>query len=235
MSKKKDLKEALSGSRKADITHMRTPFLVYGSRACEYGDDKYTRGNYAREMATTAEDYVRLRAYLRAAASHILTTLDSMEYHQADDPDLTDVEGMKAAAYAEDTDYKEGQAIGASGLPHLCGAVASLNMAITQATRCGLLPDDPGTPWRDEPTVFYGELASITVKYPDGKVVTVPPQVEKKSATTEEEAVDMLNRSYWSRENKAWEPGVCLGWAKGRYPCVLARYHLGPCRADEED
>lgn len=147
--KPKDMKEGLSSSRKADITHMRTPFLVHGSRACEYGNDKYYRANYARPMGTIQEDFERLRQYLAAAARHIFVTLDEMEYHQAIDPNLEDIEGMKKACYAEDTDAKPGCPTGPSGLPHLCGAVASLNLAITQATRAGLLPADPGTPWKD--------------------------------------------------------------------------------------
>ncbi len=86
--------------------------------------------------------------YARAARGHIDAMLESMERHQSRDPSLVDVEGMKAAAYAVDTDAKPGQKIGASMLPHIAPACASLMMAITQATDCGLLPKDPGTPWR---------------------------------------------------------------------------------------
>ena len=71
-----------------------------------------------------------------------------MERHQSQDPKLTDVEGMKVAAYAADTDVTPGSKIGASMLPHVAPACASLMMAITQATDAGLLPKDPGTPWR---------------------------------------------------------------------------------------
>lgn len=207
MSKaKKDLKEGLSSARKADITHMRTPLLVYGARACEYGDDKYERGNYARPMATTKEDFTRLRAYLRAAVSHVMATLDSMEYHQATDPDLEDIEGMKIAAYAEDTDAKPGQAVGASRLPHLCGAVASMNMAITQATNSGLLPKDPGCPWREEKKLdvlpLEGELRYVAA-FGDASAISEVKDFDddvygNNSATTEEEAIAILEkRGMW--------------------------------------
>lgn len=142
-----DMKEALSSVRKADTTHIRTPLLVYGARACEYGSAKYERANYLRPVGGPTENYERLRAYLRAAKSHIEAVLDSMEMHQSQDPKLVDVEGMKAAAYCKDTDTKPGDKVGPSGLPHLCGAVASLMMGITQATVYGLLPADPGQPW----------------------------------------------------------------------------------------
>ena len=165
---KKDLKEGLSSARKADITHMRTPFLVYGSRACEYGDQKYERANYARPMPNIQEDFKRLRAYLRAVISHVLHVLDQMEYHQSLDYELQDVKGMLEACYAEDTDTKPGQEIGASGLPHLCGAVASLNLAITQAVRAGLLPEDPGTPWRDQEVIEPEPPQAHLVQEEDG-------------------------------------------------------------------
>jgi hypothetical protein len=142
----KDMKEGLTSTRKADITHVRTSIMVYIARACEYGSSKYERANYSR--AADGTDFARLRSYLRAAASHVFATLDEMERHQADDPGLTDEEGMRAAAYAEDTDAKPGCPVGSSRLPHLAHAAASLMMAIEQATLYGLLPADPGQPWR---------------------------------------------------------------------------------------
>lgn len=152
--KPRDLKESLSSARKADITHVRGTIKRYIARACEYGSDKYERGNFLRPTGDAAApsraDFERLRSYLRAAASHIDTTLDFMEGHLALDPKLEDVEGMKTAAYAEDTDAKPGCPIGPSLLPHLAHGAASLMMALEQAALYGLLPADPGTPWRDK-------------------------------------------------------------------------------------
>lgn len=152
----KDMKEGLSSSRKADTTHIRRSFQIYTCRPCEYGTDKYERANFMRPAAPTNVDmdvqmraaFERFRKYLRAARDHIDECLESMERHQSQDPKLTDVEGMKAAAYAVDTDVTPGSKIGASMLPHVAPACASLMMAITQATDAGLLPKDPGTPWR---------------------------------------------------------------------------------------
>jgi hypothetical protein len=143
----KDMKEALGSARKADLTHVRTSLMTYVARACEYGAAKYERANFARPAGETKEDFERLRAYLRAAVSHLMVTLDSMERHQSRDPQLRDAWGMRDAAYAPDTDAKEGCPVGASGLPHLAHAAASLMMAIEQATLYGLLPADPGQPW----------------------------------------------------------------------------------------
>jgi len=148
----KDLKEALSSGRKPDITHARTPLLVYVARGCEYGDStqggKYIRANYLRPTEDLKADFLRYRAYLRAVVSHASQILDSLELHQAMDPDLTDVEGMKVAAYAKDVDAAPGCTVGASRLPHACGLAASINMVITQAVNAGLIPADPGQPWR---------------------------------------------------------------------------------------
>lgn len=158
----KDLKESLSSSRKADLTHVRKHFMIYTSRPCELGSEKYERSNFLRptggELHTvpTRADFERFRAYLRAAVSHIGETLQSMEEYQAGDPNLVNAEGMKTAAYAVDTDVTPGGKVGASMLPHIAPACASLMMAIEQAVACGLLPGDPGTPWRVAKTEVAG-------------------------------------------------------------------------------
>jgi len=147
------MKEALGSGRKPDLTNIRTPLMVYGSRACEYGSVKYERANFLRATGDgphsepTPDDLHRLRTYLRAVMSHTMATLDAIERHQANDPKLADVAGMKRAAFAEDTDPDTSGKVGPSCLPHLCGAVASLNMGIAQAVDCGLLPADPGQQW----------------------------------------------------------------------------------------
>ncbi len=154
MSNLRDLKDALSNARKADTTHVRRAFQIYTARPCEFGNVKYERGNYRRPLGDgthvepTRADFERFRGYLRAARDHIDETLDAMELHLATDPQLLDVEGMKRAAYAEDLDVSPGSEwLGPSRLPHIAPACASLNMAITQATDCGLLPKDPGVTW----------------------------------------------------------------------------------------
>lgn len=179
MSNLKDMKEAMSTARKADTTHVRRSFQIYTARPCEYGSDKYERANFMRRVSEGSEptkaDFERLRVYLRAARDHIDETLESMERHQSQDPNLVDVEGMKRAAYAVDTDAKPGQKVGASMLPHVAPACASLNMAITQATDCGLLPKDPGTPWRDTVPLKVEHLKEYSDKLPPiGGLVPAP-------------------------------------------------------------
>lgn len=159
-----DLKTALGSGAKPDITHVRTPTLNYIARACEYGNAKYERANYLRSVGGVKEDFERYRGYIRALLSHAHKAMDALELHQATDPHLTDEDGMKIAMFAEDLDATKGAKVGASGLPHIAHAAASINMAITQATTYGALPDDPGQPWTDEerhkqdPDHFWGDL-----------------------------------------------------------------------------
>jgi Domain of unknown function (DUF5664) len=141
-----DMKEALGNSIKPDITHITTAFLNYNARACEYGSEKYQRGNYRRRLPSRKDDFNRALAYLRALLSHTTKAIDSMSIHLSRDPELVDYVGMARAVLARDTDTNG--IFPASGLPHLAHAAASMVMLLTQATDAGLLPLDPGCPWR---------------------------------------------------------------------------------------
>lgn len=140
----KDMKQALQSGIKPDTTHVRGPTRVYIARAQEFGDFKYERANCYREAPDDVKDVDRLRGYLRACVDHAQELLDSLERHQANDPNLEDVEGTKQACYAPDKDSK---------VPAIAHAAASLNIAITQAVEAGLLPADPGQPWREDEKV----------------------------------------------------------------------------------
>lgn len=151
-----DLKEGLRSARKPDLTYVRLVLMTYIARACEYGSERYQRANFLRPVAGPYDgtpkpaDFERLRSYLRALQSHVTLALDALELHQSTDFALENVEGMKKAAFAEDTDEPPiGSKVGASHLPHLAHAGASLMMALVQATLCGLMPDDPGVTWRN--------------------------------------------------------------------------------------
>jgi hypothetical protein len=144
----KDMKAALGNGTKPDLTHVRGGLETYAARACEYGSAKYERGNYLRptENNTPKENFERLREYLGSVKRHLSKQLKSMEAHLALDPNLEDVEGMKAAAYAPDTDPGNDK-VGPSNLPHLAHLSAGLMMALEQAITYGILPEDPGRTW----------------------------------------------------------------------------------------
>lgn len=146
----KDMKQSLKGI-KPDISHVRFDSMVYESRPKEYGCDKYTRSNYLRPSEDDREAWNRFRSYIRGMVAHGVKTLDSMEAHQAQDPDLLDGEGMRAACFAPDTEI-DGSGFPPSHLPHVAHALASGSMGVCLAIDYGLLPKDPGQPWKETAT-----------------------------------------------------------------------------------
>jgi hypothetical protein len=152
-------------------------------------------------MDSLKGDYLRLRQYLRATVNHIIQTLDEMEKNQADDPNLEQETAMKIAAYAADLDSKPGCPVGASNLPHLAHAAASLNMAIAQAVYSGLLPEDPGRPWEYINDLVFGEEPKenlTTIPYKEERVEdlkSVPREFDGKDCTefyTDKDNKDMI-------------------------------------------
>lgn len=187
-----DMKESLSSARKADTTHVRFAFEVYTSRPCEYGTAKgYERGNYRRPTGEgphntpTADDFNRFASYLRAARDHISRTLDRMETHRAGDPRFEDIDGMRRAAYAVDTDVMPGSKEGPSLLPHVAPACSSLMMAIVQAADCGLLPADPGPSWAAGVLASWAEPASLPPTSPPPGVPTLSPMERHEAAVAQ--------------------------------------------------
>lgn len=218
-----DLKEALSSRRKPDITHVRTPLLNYTARGCEYGDDVYVRANYLRPISPegytgtpTAEDFKRCRAYMRALVSHGFKVLDAMERHQSTDPELRDIDGMKRAVFAADEDASDTatrKGIGPSFLPHLAHLASSLNMVLTQAAACGLLPGDPGRTW--------GQATPTAVPVP----VPTP-------AATDEAAIaraTALAKARWGRQHRyIAENYPASDCARGKCECADRAAEPGP-------
>lgn len=198
----KDLKESLSSSRKADLTHVRQWFMRYGARSSELGCDKYVRANYLRPVnppdtvGPTGKDFDRFRAYLRACVAHVTEVLDAMEKHQALDPQLVDVDGMKRAAYAVDLDVTPGAKVGASLLPHVAPAVSSLMMAIEQAILYGLLPADPGTPWRLDVAERAALLERVAPRAPLGFDVSDVKSTEDAPAIVESDEVQQARLAH---------------------------------------
>jgi len=197
----KDLKEALGSNRKPDVTHVRQAIKNYVARACEYGSAKYERANFLRPLPTPKENFERLREYLRATISHVGLTLEAMEQHQALDPNLEDLEGMKQACYAKDTDVKKGCTVGPSLLPHLAHASASLMMTLSQAVNADLLPLDPGTPWANPKPATKNQSSNLVAVRINGEPETFP----LGSAITHEEIIEIAGYANYPQ-------GVVVTW-----------------------
>lgn len=113
--------------------------MVYASRPIEYGGDKYARGNYYGP-ASTVTPIKRFLGYLDAALRHIVATQDAINRALGTGGDL-------AAACAAPDDVASG-GFPPSGLPHVAHAISSLMIGVTGAADDGLLPADPGQPWK---------------------------------------------------------------------------------------
>jgi hypothetical protein len=134
---KGDMKEGLTNG-KPQLSQLPQAGLVYTTRAFEYGcsPTKYERGNYLRPTLDTLADFDRLLSYLDALLRHATKITTEMNRARGC-TDQTETD-LRAAAMCIDKE---------SGLPHLCGMMASGMMAIQQAADAGLIPADPGRPW----------------------------------------------------------------------------------------
>jgi hypothetical protein len=138
---KGDMKEGLTNG-KPQLSQLPQAGLVYTARAFEYGcsPTKYERGNYLRPTLDTLADFDRLLSYLDALLRHATKITTEMNRARGC-TDQTETD-LRAAAMCIDKE---------SGLPHLCGMMASGMMAIQQAVDAGLIPADPGRPWEKLP------------------------------------------------------------------------------------
>lgn len=137
-----DLKEGLTSSRPRLSITPRTP-RIHLCRALEYGGDKYKRGNYHGGAPEGVEPVMRVLGYLDATYRHLEEVTDAVNR-------ALGTGGDTAAACAV-VDSVASAGFAASGLPHLSHALASLSLAIECAVADGLLPADPGQPWRAAP------------------------------------------------------------------------------------
>jgi hypothetical protein len=142
------------GDMKAGLTSGRPKLSIvpaagelYTCRAMEYGDDKYARGNYHGSPPEGVSPAARVMGYVDAAIRHLRAV--ASEYNRACGV-RTDVSGYDECADALCTpDDVASGGFPASGLPHLAHALASLAIGVQCGVDDGLLPPDPGQPWKN--------------------------------------------------------------------------------------
>lgn len=113
---------------------------VHITRALEYGADKYRRSNFYGPCPPGVTPAERLLGYLDAAQRHITRVTDALNLAIGTGGDV------RAAASTID-DFPSG-GFPASCLPDLAHALASLAIGVMCAAMDGLLPEDPGQPWK---------------------------------------------------------------------------------------
>lgn len=134
----------LAGDQKAGLTGDRpklslvpTAPLVHCSRAMEYGAEKYERGNYHSPPPENLTPEARVMGHVDAALRHLTKITDA--YNRA-----VGTTGDARAAIAVVDDRGEVP----SNLPDLAHAVAAVGIALQCAVDAGILPADPGRPWK---------------------------------------------------------------------------------------
>lgn len=142
------------GDMKAGLTTDRPRLSIvplagelYQCRAMEYGADKYRRGNYHGSPPEGSDPAARVMGYVDAAMRHLRAVADAYNRAFADRGDGTDASGAMVAALCT-PDVVASGGLPASGLPHLAHAMASVALAVQCGVDDGLLPADPGQPWR---------------------------------------------------------------------------------------
>lgn len=122
--------------------------MVYSSRATEYGADKYARGNYFGAPPANVDPVNRFAEYLSAAMRHLGKIAQAINIAKGT--------GGDARAACADLDTEASGGFPPSMLPHIAHAIAGLMIAVECGINDGLLPADPGQPWKRHP--MYAEV-----------------------------------------------------------------------------
>lgn len=124
--------------KKPQVAYMSPAALNYMARGHQYGAEKYAMGNYLRAAPEGTTDLMRLFEYYSALIRHAAAGCDSIIRFLGEGRNAVGTEAR--AAFAKDLE---------SGLPALCHIGATYSMMVQQAVDAGLLPFDPGTPWKE--------------------------------------------------------------------------------------
>lgn len=122
---------------------------VHGVRATEYGADKYARGNYHGAPPEGVEPARRVAEYIDAAMRHLGKVAQA--YNEA----LGTGKDPREALAVVDDEASGG--FPPSMLPHLSHAIAGLKILVECAVHDGILPADPGQPWKQH-AMYQGVL-----------------------------------------------------------------------------
>lgn len=143
--------EAHSGTARPRLSIVPYNARVYTARATEYGADKYARDNYLGPIPKGADPVDVFLEYLDAVERHIGKTMRAIAQARANGGDV------RAACGDQDTEHSV--AFPPSLLPHVAHALAGLHIAVEIGIKEGLLPDDPGQPWKQHP-LYQAVLAA---------------------------------------------------------------------------
>lgn len=137
-----DMKQALTSGGRPKLSMIPRVALIYITRALEYGSDKYARSNFYGAAPAGVSSAERVLGYIDATQRHLARVADNINRALGTGGDL--------AAAVGTVDADGGGKFPASNIPDLAHALASLTIGVLCAVNDGLLPEDPGQPWRAE-------------------------------------------------------------------------------------
>ena len=139
---------ANTGRDRPKLSILQYNGMVYSAAGTTYGADKYARGNYFGKLPTGVSAVDRFLEYLDAAMRHIGKMAHAINVAKGTGGD------QRAACALPDDEASGG--FPASNLPHIAHAIAGLMIAVECGVTDGLLPADPGQPWKRDP--MYTEV-----------------------------------------------------------------------------
>lgn len=135
-----DMKAGLTSGARPKLSINGKHAAIYQCRGSEYGEAKYARGNYHGPAPANVTPEARIMGYIDAVMRHCTEIADA--YNRA----LGTGGDARAAIACADTGASGG--FPASMLPHLAHILAGAGIAVECAVADGLLPADPGQPWK---------------------------------------------------------------------------------------
>lgn len=143
---------------------------VHAAGAVTYGADKYARGNYFGPPPAKVDPVDRFLEYLDAAQRHIGKIAQAINVAKGTGGD------QRAACALPDDEASGG--FPASNLPHIAHAIAGLMIAVECGITDGLLPVDPGQPWKRDP--MYAEVLARRGAAPTALAQKDDPDAERR-------------------------------------------------------
>lgn len=140
--------ERAAGGERPKLSLQQYNAAVWRSRATEYGADKYARGNYHGPPPASVKPVDQIVEYLDAAMRHLGKVAQAVNVAYGTGGDV-------GAALACPDDDASGD-FPPSMLPHLAHTLAGLSIMVEIGVGAGILPADPGQPWKTHP--LYAEV-----------------------------------------------------------------------------
>lgn len=167
-----DMKAQRDAGERATCARPQLSLIDYDAQVSEvrakaYGADKYRRANYHGDLPAGVDPVDQFLGYVDAAMRHLGKVAKAVAHAKGTGGDV------RAACAAVD-DEAAGD-FPASMLPHVAHAQASLAILVTCAVGNGLLPADPGEPWKASP-------AYVPAMRARGKLPPADP-IPQKAAT----------------------------------------------------